>query len=135
MSESGENSSPESIEQEKSQHNSVLENLPKENKMIQFVQRLLNDVRVVNKSDGNAKQEQSAENEKLQQTGEQSYFLRLGTKIAARTNYSRDETSNHCPVYNSCHHTLDNCKAFKQISLQEKENAIHNQTVFWMPKK
>ena len=46
--------------------------------------------------------------------------------FATRTNYSTDET-NHvhsCLVHNSRNHTLENCKAFQQMSPQEKENAI-----------
>ena len=44
--------------------------------------------------------------------------------FAARTNYSGKVVNNSCPVHNSHNHTLENCKAFQQMSPQGKENAI-----------
>ena len=83
MSESDDNSSRESTEREKSQHKSVLENLPKE-KQEDSVQRFLSDVERVEKPGDNAKQGQIARHEKLQQTGEPNH-LQLGTEIAKQT--------------------------------------------------
>ena len=83
MSESDDNSSRESTGREKSQHKSVLENLPKE-KQEDRVQ-CLSDVESVEKPCDNAKQGQIARNEKLQQTGEPNYLLRVGTEIAKQT--------------------------------------------------
>jgi hypothetical protein len=67
------------------------------------------------------------ENAQLCSTISQTSTDRRGPRhkvFAGRTSYTREETSISCPVHNSRNHTLDCCKAFQQMSPQEKENVI-----------
>ena len=64
----------------------------------------------MDKPDGNAKQGRSAENEKLQQTGEPSYLLRLGTEIAKQTKPSSKMFSGTVDKFSSFKATFEHIK-------------------------
>ena len=116
VSESDDNSSRESTEREKSQHKSVLENLPKE-KQEDRVQRLLSDVERVEKPGDNAKQEQIAGNEKLQQTDEPNYLLQHGTEIAKQTK----------PSIKTFGGSVDKFVSFKETFERVKQRGIYDE--------